>query len=225
MSEFKGEIISIEGNIGSGKSTLLENLRIHFQNNSKVLIIKEPIEEWESIKDEDGVNILQKFYKNQEKYAFSFQVLAYISRLVLLKNTMKNNPDSVIIVERSFYTDKYVFGKMLYDDNKIEDVNYQIYTKWLETFSTDCPFSKTIYIKATPETCHSRILQRLRLGEDNIPLNYLENCSNYHDNMISIISETIPRYKCLILDGNTNINYKTEELNNWIIQIELFINS
>ena len=53
MSEFKGEIISIEGNIGSGKSTLLENLRIHFQNNSKVLIIKEPIEEWESIKDEE----------------------------------------------------------------------------------------------------------------------------------------------------------------------------
>jgi deoxycitidine kinase/deoxyguanosine kinase len=85
MSDFKGQIISIEGNIGSGKSTLLENLRNHFQYNSKVLIIKEPIEEWESIKDGEGTNILQKFYKDQEKYAFSFQMLAFISRLVILK--------------------------------------------------------------------------------------------------------------------------------------------
>jgi len=224
MSDFKGQIISIEGNIGSGKSTLLENLRNHFQYNSKVLIIKEPIEEWESIKDGEGTNILQKFYKDQEKYAFSFQMLAFISRLVILKKAMEMNPESVIIVERSFYTDKYVFGKMLYDSKKIEDVNYEIYTKWLETFSKDCPFTKTIYIKASPETCHCRIMKRLRLGEDSIPLDYLTNCSNYHDDMIKVIMETIPNYKCMILNGNININNEDNEtLNDWIKQIELFI--
>ena len=164
-STFKGQIISIEGNIGSGKSTLLENLRLHFQQNPNIVILKEPIEEWESIKDKDGINILQKFYNDQEKYAFSFQILAFISRLSILKNTMKENPNATIIVERSFYTDKHVFGKMMYDSNKIEDVNYEIYTKWLDAFSDECIFNKTIYVKTSPETCHCRSNQRTKAGK------------------------------------------------------------
>ena len=33
----------------------------------------------------------------------------------------------IIITERSLYTDKHVFAKMLHDQGKIEDVCYQIY--------------------------------------------------------------------------------------------------
>jgi deoxyadenosine/deoxycytidine kinase len=35
--------------------------------------MREPIEKWTK-PDKDGVSILEKFYKDKEKYTFSFQV-------------------------------------------------------------------------------------------------------------------------------------------------------
>ncbi len=94
--EFK--IITIEGNIGSGKSTLLEFLRNELMiDNKKVIFMKEPVDEWEYIKDANGKTMLQKFYENQEKYSFPFQMMAYISRLKLLKETVEKNPNAIII--------------------------------------------------------------------------------------------------------------------------------
>ena len=108
------KIITIEGNIGSGKSTLLENLKNELIiTNEKVIFMKEPVDEWEDIKDSNGNTMLQKFYENQEKYSFPFQMMAYISRLKLLKETVEKYPNATIISERSLYTDRYVFAKIL----------------------------------------------------------------------------------------------------------------
>jgi deoxyadenosine/deoxycytidine kinase len=217
------QIISIEGNIGSGKSTLLAHLKSHFCNNSQIIFLREPVEEWESIKDLNGTTMLEKFYKDQNKYSFSFQMLAYISRLALLKETTQTNPNCIIITERSLYTDKYVFAKMLYDMGNIEDVNYQIYTKWFETFAEDYPISKGIYVNADPEICHERIIKRSRTGEDNIPLNYLENCHIYNEDMISLLQKNNEKYKQLVLNGNTDIYMEPNELEKWVQQISEFI--
>ena len=73
-------IISIEGNIGSGKTTLLQNLKNKYKNNPQVIFLKEPVDEWNNIKDSNGTTILEKFYLDQEKYSFAFQMMAYISR-------------------------------------------------------------------------------------------------------------------------------------------------
>ena len=83
-------IFSIEGNIGSGKSTLVNllNKNILSIDNKTVVFIQEPVDIWNSIKDKNGTTILEKFYENQEKYAFSFQMMAYISRIHILKETM-----------------------------------------------------------------------------------------------------------------------------------------
>ena len=82
-------IISIEGNIGSGKSTLLANLREYFKENENVVFLKEPVDEWEKIKDKEGTTILEKFYADQEKYSFSFQMMAYVSRIKVLRDTLR----------------------------------------------------------------------------------------------------------------------------------------
>ena len=131
-------IYSVEGNIGSGKSTLVRHLKdnlkqIYYENpfskgdmgstqdiiKKNIIYLLEPVDEWMKITDNDGEPILTKFYKNQEKYAFSFQMMAYISRIASLRKTIRENPDSIIICERSVYTDFNVFAKMLYDDGKI----------------------------------------------------------------------------------------------------------
>ena len=225
------QIISIEGNIGSGKSTLLANLKKHFKNNKHVVFLKEPVDEWSKIKDENNITILEKFYIDQEKYSFSFQMMAYISRLKLLKDSIKEIKDTendfetkyVIITERSLYTDKMVFAKMLYDTGKIESINYQIYLNWFNTFADDFPVNKIIYVKTEPEICHQRITERHRDGEDNIPIDYLNSCSKYHDNMLDQkLSECVCNDQ-IVLNGNNNIYENESILNEWINSIQQFI--
>jgi len=223
MSDFSKKtltVVSIEGNIGSGKSTLLANLKEDLKDDDRIVFLKEPVDEWENIKDAQGNTMLQKFYGDQEKYAFSFQMMAYISRLATFKNAVIANPQAtVFIAERSLDTDKYVFAQMLFDDNKIEDVNYQIYTRWFDTFAKEFPINRVIYVKADPEICSERILKRSRNGEGGIPVDYLKNCHDYHENMIAK-SIVCP---CLTLDGNVDIYENTEIVKEWLEQVKEFV--
>jgi deoxyadenosine/deoxycytidine kinase len=221
-------IVSIEGNIGSGKSTLLANLRTYYENNCDVIFLKEPVDEWEKIKDENGTTILEKFYGDQNKYSFPFQMMAYVSRLKVLRDALKGidrtqNRRIVIITERSLYTDKMVFAKMLYDSQKIELINYKIYLNWFDTFSEEFPVNKVVYVKTDPEICHSRIMKRSREGESNIPLEYLKNCNNYHNNMLDVNLDDCVCDEQLILDGNIDIYENNDQLEKWINEIEGFI--
>jgi len=214
-------IISIEGNIGSGKSTLVNDLQKYFKNkgitNDKVVFLQEPVDIWNTIRDNTGT-ILEHFYKDQEKYSFPFQMMAYISRLSKLRETINKYPNAIIITERSLYTDKYVFAKMLYDDNKIDEICYQIYLKWFNDFIGDLPKHEFIYIKATPEKCMERIIKRNRTGE-TIALDYLKNCCDYHDKMLSMHE----CYSELTLDGNIDMGSADGQYNMHINSVELMI--
>ena len=231
IANFK--IISIEGNIGSGKSTLLENIRNHYSQNARVIFLKEPVNEWEKIKDSDGNTMLKKFYADQEKYSFAFQMMAYISRLQILRHTIKtiaehssaehSSHNYIIITERSLYTDRYVFAKMLHDQGKIEDVCYQIYLNWFDEFAQDFPINYSIYVKTDPEKCYERIHKREREGEEVIPLAYLQDCNNYHDDFLD--EQKGMKTSKLILDGNVDIYENTNIIEEWLTQIDLFIHS
>jgi deoxyadenosine/deoxycytidine kinase len=220
------EVLSIEGNIGSGKSTLMAYLREHFNDNVNVVFLKEPVDEWEKIKDENGVTILEKFYDDPEKYSFSFQMMAYASRLKVLRDVLKSidsDKKTIIITERSLYTDKMVFAKMLYDTKKIEHINYMIYLTWFNTFSQEFPVHKIVYVKTEPEKCHSRILKRAREGENLISLEYLKTCHEYHTNMLDKASADCICRQQLILDGNVDIYENQTQLQEWISDIDAFV--
>ena len=195
-------IFSIEGNIGSGKSTLVKELKKSVPNilDKKVVYVQEPVNEWSKIKDKKGETILEKFYANQHKYAFSFQMMAYISRLALLRNIVRENPDAIIITERSVFTDREVFAKMLYDEGKIEEVDYQIYLKWFDEFIEEIPITGLIYVTTTPEKSKERVDLRARAGE-SIPLSYLQRCHDYHEKWIKNIKKQV----CLF---NGNVDFK-----------------
>lgn len=188
-------IVSVEGNIGSGKSTFVENLRKKYSGKSLInesdtvemnfVFVQEPVDSWMEIKDKDGKDMLSKFYEDQNKYSFAFQMMAYISRLSLLKKTYKENATNTIIVtERSVHTDRHVFAKMLYDNKNIEDVEYQIYLKWFEDFIEELPIFSTIYMRTLPEISHQRVEKRGREGE-SIPLAYLRQCHEYHESWLN----------------------------------------
>ena len=215
--------VSIEGNIGSGKSTLLRNLREKYSNDKKVVFVDEPVEDWESIQNEHGMPMLQLFYNDQKTHAFAFQMMAFISRLSKLKEAVGKNPGAIIITERSLYTDKMVFAQMLRDSNEILYEHHQIYLKWFDTFVSDFPVDKIIYVKTPPQICHERIAIRSRNGESVIPLDYLEKCHLYHNSMINPYSTKCICKDQLLLNGQINIYENKEALTEWLEQIDVFI--
>ena len=212
------QIISIEGNIGSGKSTILNSLKQHFKNNENIIFLQEPVAEWDKIRDKNNITILSKFYENQKKYSFAFQMMAYISRLSLLKDTIEKNPNSIIITERCLNTDRHVFAKMLYDSGNLEDIEYQIYLQWFDHFSNIMKIQKIIYLKTDPNTCHCRINKRNRDGESNISIDYLKNCHLYHEVMISNFKDN-----SIVINSDVDTDIDSSIINTWIKTIQEFI--
>lgn len=151
-------IISFDGNIGSGKSTTCEEYEEYLKNGIKkslgedspffpnitsfeeeICFLDEPVALWNQVCDENGVNILTNLYKDIRANAFKFQMMAYISRLSLLRKAVKDPKIKLIITERSVETDRNVFAKMLYDAGDISHDEFQIYTLWFDEFLTDVP--------------------------------------------------------------------------------------
>lgn len=210
-------IVSIDGNIGSGKSTIIDYLSQYFTqylnthriNNSKLKNFKEykiaylfePVDEWQKVVDKNGESILSHFYKDQRRWAYAFQSMAYITRLIELQKAIDDEYD-IIFTERSIMTDKNVFAKMLHVNRIISDIEYAIYNKWFVHFSSIVKNIKTVYIKTKPEICMLRIQNRKRKGEDIIPLSYLKDCHYYHETWLNnITSQDI-----IVIDGNIETN-------------------
>tara|TARA_X000000368_G_scaffold397903_1_gene367452 strand:+ start:1954 stop:2661 length:708 start_codon:yes stop_codon:yes gene_type:complete len=204
-------IVSFDGNIGSGKSSIIRYFEKNFEkfcnvkgDPCKICFLEEPVDIWESIVDSrDGKNIIEKFYGNNKKYGFAFQMMAYITRLSLFKETLSKDYD-IIFTERSIFSDKNVFAEMLYKDKKINEIEYQIYNKWFDEFSDCINKMKFVYIRTIPEICNKRVKNRARTGE-SIPLSYLQNC-HYHHDIWLYSPDILEKGEVLIIDGNEEIN-------------------
>ena len=204
-------IISIEGNIGAGKTTIVSKLHEMYSGKDDIIFLPEPVHLWENIKDADGENIIQKFYGDNKKYSFPFQVMAYATRLSMLRNTVKNHPDAkVVICERSLDADKHIFAQMLHDDGMMDDIHFEIYKLFFKEYYDEFRLDHVIYIDATAEKCHERISKRSRDGESNIPLDYLKKCKKYHDTWLIDFAgaNNIP---VLHLNTNEDVEYKNND--------------
>ena len=194
----KKKHISFEGNISAGKSTIFNYIKtLNLVNTS---FVDEPVSEWENIKDKNGMNALECFYSDQKKNSFCFQVLAYITRLKKIIDTIRINPSNITISERCIETDKYVFAKMLYEADNISSIEWETYNYWYNTFVEISQVDMIIYIATDPEICYNRIKNRNRSGESNIPLEYLIKCHTMHENWINTTSTHVIK-----LNGNKNI--------------------
>jgi len=195
-------IISIDGNIGSGKSTFINNLKKKIIDKN-IIFIDEPVELWSKI-CVNNTSILEAFYNDQIKYAFSFQMIALISRVKLLQEAIKKNPNAIIITERSLYSDKNIFAQMLYDEGKIDSYSFQIYKLWFNEYIKELPEHQFLYLYSDPKIVYNRIINRNRDGENNITYDYLINCNDYHERMFLDNSKLLAKI---------NMNYDIESNN------------
>ena len=175
-------MISIEGNIGAGKSTFVAELKILYADRKDIVFLQEPVDAWAEI-TQDGKTMLELFYENQKKYSFAFQVMAYMSRLRMLKEEMDKafiSDTKIIVMERSLDADRHIFAKMLYEDGMIEKCMYEIYQLMSDDGLKEYSSDGIIWLNTGAEECHRRIGKRGREGEEKIGMEYLEKCDRYH---------------------------------------------
>jgi deoxyadenosine/deoxycytidine kinase len=178
-------IISLEGNIGAGKSSFLKILKQNLSDKAE--FIDEPVEEWLQIKNNNNQNLLEVFYQDKKRWAYTFQNIAYITRMKRIIDTMQNTTKSIIFMDRSLEGDLNTFTKMLKEEGDIDDLEWAAYKKW-NTMFTDLIGkniqTKHIYLRCTPEIAYSRINKRARDEEHNIPFEYIKQLHLYHDNWL-----------------------------------------
>lgn len=179
-------IISLDGNIGAGKSTLLAEIRKRLHD---IHTVDEPVGQWTALKNADGKNLLELFYEDKKRWAYTFQNCAILTRLKNIKDAVENldstlKDPQVIITERSVLTDKHVFAEMLYDAGDIDPLEWELYENWFNVFGKKYPVSGIIYISTSSNTSKERIQIRNRQGEENIGIDYLDALDKQHKKWI-----------------------------------------
>uniref|UniRef100_A0A2K6U364 Deoxycytidine kinase n=1 Tax=Saimiri boliviensis boliviensis TaxID=39432 RepID=A0A2K6U364_SAIBB len=193
--------ISIEGNIAAGKSTFVNILKKVCEDWE---VVPEPVARWCSVhstQDEfeelttsqkNGGNVLQMMYEKPERWSFTFQTYACLSRiraqLASLNGKLKDAEKPVLFFERSVYSDRYIFASNLYESECMNETEWTIYQDWHDWMNNQLGQSLEldgiIYLRATPEKCLHRMYIRGRNEEQGIPLEYLEKLHHKHESWL-----------------------------------------
>lgn len=218
-------IIAIEGNIGTGKSTLGRLIQEQIKNMDGVEFIQEPVHKWVELKDESG-NILDKFYKDQDRWSYTFQHNAFITRA---QDIMSNRDKKLLIIERSVLTDRNVFAKLLHENGKISDMEWQLYTQWYDWLNKEFSIrpDRFIYLKADPDVSYDRMKKRLRYEEEGVPYEYIKHVHEKHEewmnklNGVDII-DVNDDFVDNIMNQQILINNVMDIINGFLKQIESY---
>jgi deoxyadenosine/deoxycytidine kinase len=212
-------IISLDGNIGAGKSTFLAELRNRLHN---VHIVDEPVGQWTALKNANGKNLLELFYEDKKRWAYTFQNCAILTRLKNIQEAVENLDSTlkgpqIIITERSVLTDKHVFAEMLYDSGNIDPLEWDLYESWFNIFGKKYPVRGIIYISTSSGTSKERIKIRNRHGEENIDLGYLDALDSQHKKWIE--NTNIP-VLTLSTEPGVSVHKNIEEVVNFINRLK-----
>jgi deoxyadenosine/deoxycytidine kinase len=188
--------IALIGLPGVGKSTLVDIL----DNKYDSVILKEPLDKWIEY------GLLENFYNNMERYSYTFQTSAILLKMKEYKQILENNKNkSVYIYDTLPHTD-YCFAKMLYDNNKMNEMEWKLYNEWFDFFIEEyfnIPNLKIIYLYSEPEIVLSRIKNRGRKEEESITLEYLNNLEKYFNQIMN-------KYNIIKFDYSCNIHNPNE---------------
>lgn len=193
-------VLVIDAEIGGGKSTLLDVLKDNLIiENKTIKYIYEPVEEWKSS------GVLEEFYNDIPKNAYKFQTYTFITRVKKCIEAFDDETD-IYICERSIFSDKHIFVKMLHHDKHISDLELQMYNEWWSMWEQIMPFKPTafIYLQTPIDECMKRVMSRNRGNEISIPREYQEKLQQCHIEFMEQLD-----YPVFKLDGT--IDYTKKE--------------
>ena len=197
--------VYIEGNIGSGKSTFCRVLREILRTSPEYQVELEPLDQWLAIKNSQGENMLELYYKDPKEYGFVFQMTTFMTRCKTITNV---KPDTqVMISERSNFTDKYIFTEICKENGYITEIQGKVYDSlfdWLVKDTLDGDLY--VYLRADHTTCYERIQKRARSEETQVPVELLKTLEEKHDAWLLEMGDN-----CVVVDTGsiTEDDYET----------------
>lgn len=206
-------MISVEANVGAGKSSFLKIFGEKWPELFNVIL--EPLEEWQLKYSDVDNNILGLFYGDIPRWGYTFQSNAFITRIQKFENEKKSG--MINLTERSILSDHHIFAQMLYDDGKINQIEWKLYQNWFNWLSDkfNAKPEKIIYLRCDPQIAYERVKKRARSEEETISLEYLTRLSEYHDKWLlneSSIPVKVYNVDEDFIDNDEKINHMHETL-------------
>ena len=211
------KFIIIDGVIGAGKTTVISLIEKQIKKDGKLKVkaIYEPVKLW------NDTGVLQYFYKDIPKHCYEFQTYSFITRIESVIEELYNNQDAdVYILERSIWTDKYIFLELLKDS--IGELRMNMYNKWWTMWSYIMPMrvDKWVLLDTSLEESLRRINSRNRDGETAIDKEYQTNLYVKHIEFYDTLKKE--NKPIVIIDStimDTNLMVDTTKVENIIEQI------
>jgi deoxyadenosine/deoxycytidine kinase len=170
----------LEGNIGAGKSTFLKIIG----DNLDVQIVFEPHEAWQKVGGEE--NLLEKFYNDTPRWAYTFQSYAFVTRIMAQEAHALTNTTGIQVLERSVFSDRYCFAKNCFELGLMNALEWKLYQEWFEWLVDNYTIKPDgfIYMQTSPEVCHDRLLKRSRHEEVGVSFDYLKRLHDKHESWL-----------------------------------------
>jgi len=180
----------IEGNIGAGKTTVGRSIA----RSGHFGFIEEPTSIWQ---EGFASNMLELFYSDMHRWAFTFQICAFVTRAKTWDEIWQRTDRNQVILERSIFCDRYVFAENCYRTGLISLAEHQLYlSMWDFVVSNYCDEPDLIiYLRTPAEVCLERIKERGREEESGMTLEYLRQLETLHDEWL------MDNPKALVLNG------------------------
>ncbi|MBU3918955.1 deoxynucleoside kinase [Patescibacteria group bacterium] len=175
-------MILLEGIIAAGKSTIGRRLA----KSELFDFIEEPVTLWRNFPLPGGetVNLLDWFYEDMERAAYTFQTAAFITRAKNWAEVLAKTDHSQVILERSVFCDYNVFAFNCYRSGDMSPKEHMLYRQlWALAImqgKIDTPDLFVFYDTASEE-CMERMPERERDEEiKKIQLQYLKRLEVLH---------------------------------------------
>ncbi|GFY96861.1 P-loop containing nucleoside triphosphate hydrolases superfamily protein [Actinidia rufa] len=176
----------VEGNISVGKTTFLQRIANEtLELQDLVEIVPEPVNKWQDV-GRDHFNILDAFYAEPQRYAYTFQNYVFVTRVVQERES-SGGIKPLRLMERSVFSDRMVFVRAVHDANWMNEMEISIYDSWFDPVVSCLPGlipDGFIYLRASPDTCHKRMLLRKRAEEGGVTLEYLQDLHEKHESWL-----------------------------------------
>lgn len=176
----------VEGNISVGKTTFLQRIANEtIELRDLVEVVPEPINKWQDI-GPDHFNILDAFYAEPERYAYTFQNYVFVTR-AMQERESSGGIKPLRLMERSVFSDRMVFVRAVHEANWMNEMEISIYDSWFDPVVSCLPGlipDGFIYLRATPDTCHKRMKLRKRSEEGGVSLEYLRDLHEKHESWL-----------------------------------------
>lgn len=213
----------IEGMIGAGKSTFLHLLQ---KKVPTISIAPEPVQNWE--KQIYGQSLLNHFYQNAQRWAYSFELMTLMHRAHDYHNFGQTG--KTFFVERSLYSGYHCFAYNSFLQGFMSAVEWQLYQEWVSfLLSSNHQLPQGfIYLRIDPEIAYQRIQKRSRCAEQTISFDYLTQIYKRHEEFLIARNHCfspINAIPVLILDVNNDFEQDQKVMDNYIDQLFDFVDS